>query len=407
MQFTQETVAALDLPSGKSDFIAFDDEMPGYGIRLRAGGKRAWIVQYRASGRQRRETIGDARRVNLKAARAAAQKRFAAVALGGDPQEVKAEARARAAMLVGPQADRYLAGKKPLVRANTYVADHRYLAVYWKPLRSMSVDRITRRLVAARLGEIVHEHGVTAAARARQSLSAFFGWLMREGIADSNPVIGTSDPGSRLKSRDRVLTAGELRAIWKACPETDFGWIVKLLMLTGARRDEIGGLVWSEINLDNGMLTIPGERTKNHHALKLTLPTAAISIINSAPRRAGREFLFGGSGGAFSAWSYSTLQMNARIAELFGSPIDAWRIHDIRRTVATGMADLGVLPHIIEAVLNHRSGHKAGTAGIYNRSGYEPEIKRALAIWADHLSSIVDGTNRKIIPLTSERSMAS
>jgi integrase len=399
MQLSQESIAALDLPAGKSDYIVFDDEMPGFGIRLRAGGKRVWIVQYRASGRQRRETLGDARRVTLKAARAAAQKRFATVALGGDPQEAKAEAKARAAILIGPLADRYLAEKKPVVRTNTYVADHRYLTSYWKALRPMSVDRVNRRIVAARLGEIGQEHGVTAAARARQSLSASFAWLMREGIAEGNPVNGTSDPRSRIKSRDRVLSGAELRAIWQACPETDFGRIIKLLMLTGARRDEIGGLVWSEIDVDRGLLTIPGERTKNHHPLQLALPLAALTIINSAPRRGGREFLFGGSGGAFSAWSYSTLQINARIVETIGSPIAAWRIHDIRRTVATGLAELGIQPHIVEAVLNHRSGHKAGVAGIYNRATYAPEIKRALAIWADHLLSIVEDSKRKIVPL--------
>lgn len=400
MEFTKDTIAALELPNGKTDLIVFDDDLPGFGIRLRAGGKRVWIAQYRANGAQRRETLGDVRKVDLRAARAAAQKRFATVVLGGDPQAAKVEARTRAAVKVGPLVNRYLEKKKPDVRRNTYIADHRYLTNYWKPLHGLAIDSVNRRIVAARLGEIVHEHGKTAAARARQSLSAFFSWLIREGIAESNPVIGTSDPGEGLRARDRVLTDAEMRVIWRACLDNDFGRIIRLLMLTGARRDEIGGLEWSEIDRDQGLLTIPGERTKNHHPLRLTLPAAAMAIIGTAQRLETRTFLFGASGGSFSAWSYSTLQLAARVAEMNQGPILAWRIHDIRRTVATGMAEIGIQPHIIEAVINHRSGHKAGVAGIYNRATYEAEVKRALALWADHLLSIVEGTQRKIVPLT-------
>ena len=392
MEFSKTTIADLGLPAGKSDAIFFDDDLPGFGIRLRASGKRAWIVQYRIDGRSRRESLGDARKVDLNVARAAAKKKFAEVVLGGDPAADKAAAKARAAVTFGPLADQYLALKKPKVRKNTYVADNRYLTTYWKPLRSSPIEGITRRIIAARLNQIVAEHGDTAAARARQSLSAFFSWTIREGMVESNPVIGTNDPSSHIDARDRVLTEAELRAIWLACDENDFGWIIRLLMLTAARRDEIGGLQWSELDLDRCLLNIPGSRTKNHHALNLTLPTPAVSILRAAPQREGRDYVFGERGGAFSAWSYATLRLNARIAEQ-GGAIAAWRIHDIRRTVATGMAELGIPPHIIEAILNHQGGHKAGVAGIYNRATYDAEIKRALAVWADHLLAIIE--NRK------------
>jgi integrase len=334
--------------------------------------------------------------------RGAAEKRFAEVTLGRDPQAEKEAARAKATVTVGPLMDRYLALKKSTVRKNTFVADHRYLTGYWKPIRGLPVESVTRRLVAARVSAIITEHGVTAAARARGSLSAFFSWLMGEGVADSNPVIGTNNPMSHIRTRDRVLTDSELRAIWQACGENDFGWIVRILMLTAARRDEIGGLCQSEVDLNKGLLEIPGARTKNHHPLQLTLPPIAISILKSVPRREGRDFFFGGGEGPFGAWSYSTLTLGARIAEMQGGPISAWRIHDIRRTVATGMAELGIQPHIIEAVLNHRSGHKAGVGGIYNRATYEPEIKRALALWADHLLSIVEGTAQKVVALRAK-----
>lgn len=399
MQFTKETITALTLPPDKADYLAWDDDLPGFGIRLRAGGKRVWVCQYRALGRQRRETLGDVRKVDLKAARAAAQRRFAEVTLGGDPQAEKALAKERAALRVGPIVDKYLERQKGRVRPNTYVADYRYLKTYWRNLHGLSMDAVSRRSVASRLSEILTEHGVTAAARARGSLNAFFAWAMCEGLAEQNPVIGTAKGADHERTRDRVLSAAELKAIWLSCLEDDFGRIVRMLMLTAARRDEIGGLRWSEVNLDVGTLEIPGTRTKNHHPLRLTLPAAAVDILRSAPRREGRDLIFGGGPGPYGAWSYATLMLRARIVEAQGASIAPWRLHDLRRTAVTGMAELGVQPHIVETVINHRGGHKSGVAGVYNRATYDTEVKRALAVWADHLLSIVEGAERKVLPL--------
>jgi integrase len=401
MEFTKQTIADLTLPKGKTDAIWFDDAMPGFGIRLRASGKRVWLVQYRAGHKQRRETLGDARRLDLDKARLAAKKRFAAVTLGGDPQAEKAEARVRAKLTLDAVADRYLEFKQPTLRASTYNADKRYLEQHWKPLRGLPMHTITRRDVAARVSEIVKEHGATAAARARSTLSALFAWAMREGVADGNPVIGTNDPLAGKRSRDRVLDEGEIRTIWNACRDDDFGRIIKLLFLTLARREEIGGLRRHEID-QRGVLSIPGARTKNGRPLVLTLPPLAMSILESRACRDGREFVFGGRGGAFSAWSYSTLALNARIADAEGRALVPWRIHDIRRSGATHMAELGVQPHIIEAILNHVSGHKAGPAGIYNRATYQSEVKAALALWADHVRAVVEGSPPKVVSLHSK-----
>jgi integrase len=194
-----------------------------------------------------------------------------------------------------------------------------------------------------------------------------------------------------------VLTNAELRVIWNACQEDDFGRIVKLLILTTCRRDEIGGLRWDEVDADNAMLNIPGTRTKNHHPLNLPLSPMALAIIETAPRHAGWEFVWRRNG--FSVWSYATLALRGRIAAAQGKALAPWRLHDIRRSVATGMADIGVLPHVVEAVLNHRSGHKAGVAGVYNKATYEREMRAALLMWADHLRSIIDGDGRKVVPL--------
>jgi integrase len=113
-------------------------------------------------------------------------------------------------------------------------------------------------------------------------------------------------------------------------------------------------------------------------------------ILSQVPRRNGRELVFGEGTGGFSGWSRSKIRLDRRIAEL-GAAVRLWRLHDIRRTGATGMATLGVQPHVIEAVLNHVSGHKAGVAGIYNRAQYSTEKRQALELWSNHLSGLLEG----------------
>jgi integrase len=398
MELTKDTIADLKLPEGKADAIFFCDSLPGFGVQLRAGGKAVYVAQYRVDGGTRRETLGDVRKIELDAARKAAKQRFAAVTLGRDPQAEKAEAKARATLKLGAVADRYLEAKKDKLRPNTYNAAKLHFMVHWKPLRDRSLDgnnKIGRADVAARLQKIITDHGRRAAAAARRNLSALFGWAMREGLCESNPVAVTNDPAEGLRSRDRVLSDSELRSIWKACQDDDFGRIVRLLAMTGCRREEIGGLLWKEVDLDAGTITIPGTRTKNHRTHKLELPPVALDILGSQPRRHDREFVFGNRGGAFSAWSYSTIALNNRIAAAEGKPLDGWRLHDLRRTLRTGMGKIGVAPHIAELVINRVKG---GVEAIYDRHKYEREIAAALALWADHVMAVVEGRESVVTP---------
>jgi integrase len=231
--------------------------------------------------------------------------------------------------------------------------------------------------------------------RARSALSTMFAWAMGEGLCEANPVVGTNKPPDSTP-RDRVLADGELAAIWTACQDDDFGRIVRLLALTGARRAEIAGMCWSELDLDNGLWSLPKERAKNKRALLLPLPPLALSIIKSVPERVGRDQLFGDrAASGFTDWSHAKQALDQRLA----GKAKAWRLHDLRRTCATRMADLGVQPHVIEAVLNHYGGHRAGVAGVYNRSPYEREMRGALALWANHVATIVEGGEKKIVPL--------
>jgi integrase len=398
MKLTKTSVAALSIPPGKNDHLVWDDDLPGFGVRLR-GNTARWVVQYRVGAQQRRESLGDVRKVEIAAARKIARQRFAQVELGTDPAAERAKARAEAAAVKLTLAEvtrRYLNAKADVVRPNTYVQARLHLEQYWQPLAKKPIDAIKLPDVAARLQELIAERGRTAAARARGNLSALFGWAMREGFCEHNPVMHTNDPAEGIEARDRVLSDLELAIVWRACGDDDFGRIVKLLVLTGCRREEIGGLKWSEIGLDTGVMTIPGSRTKNHKTHLLSLPSLATEILRSAPRREGREFVFGGGSTGFNAWSYSTAALHVRIAQAEGKTLPHWTLHDLRRSCRTGMGKLGIAPHVAERVLNHVKG---GVEAIYDRHRYEGEIKTALAIWADHVLAIVEGRDNKIATL--------
>ncbi|MGZ3323846.1 MAG: integrase arm-type DNA-binding domain-containing protein, partial [Xanthobacteraceae bacterium] len=182
MRFTKASVAALQLPDGKRDHVEWDDELPGFGVRIRAGGSRTWRIQYRFGSRQRSESLGDIRKVGLEDARKIARQRFAQVELGVDPSAQRSASAVAAALTLARAVERYLADKRDTLRPSTYKASERYFAVHWAPLRSHPIGAITRSVVAARLQEIIRAHGRTSAARARGVLSALFGWAMREGL---------------------------------------------------------------------------------------------------------------------------------------------------------------------------------------------------------------------------------
>jgi integrase len=238
----------------------------------------------------------------------------------------------------------------------------------------------------------MREHGSTVAAHARAKLSAFYTWSLAMGIADSNPVVGTVQPEAS-RSRERVLSDRELTAIWRGCGDDPYGRVVRLLMLTGCRRQEVGDIAWDELDLPHGIWTIPGERTKNHKSHMLALPALALSMIEATPRMAERAHLFGTRVGGFCRWSQGKVELDVRCG------VEGWTLHDLRRTVATRLADLGVQPHVVEQLLNHHSGHRSGIAGVYNRSAYEREARAALALWADHISALVEGRKRKVVSL--------
>jgi integrase len=201
-----------------------------------------------------------------------------------------------------------------------------------------------------------------------------------------------------------VLSPLELSAVWQEAGGGDYAAIVKLLILTGQRREEVGGMLWSEIDLDGSIWRIRADRTKNGLPHDLPLSQPAVAILRDREKQERRDLVFGTGDGSFQGWSNAKSALDTRVVKRLRrkdkkAPLAPWRLHDIRRTVATRLADIGVLPHVVEAILNHISGHKAGVAGIYNRASYAAEKRLALDLWAEHVVEAVTGRASSVTPL--------
>lgn len=398
MRLTNQTALALKVPEGKAYLLVFDDDLKGFGLRATAGGSRVWVVQYRNGlGQTKRETLGKVGLLSATEARRVAAERLARVRLGEDLSAKREEERKRAAVTVASKLDEYLDALKPNVREKGLGESTYYLRKGWAPLHKTAVTGVTRAQVAERLVEISRVNGPHAANRARTTLSSFYTWLIQQGVAEANPVVGTRKP-IREERRQRVLSTDELKAILKALPQGDFGRIVRLLLLTAQRRDEVAEMPWAEADLAGGIWHLPAERTKNGLPHDVPLSAPALAILAEAPRIEGRELVFGSGSGGFQGFSRAKARLDK------DSGVKDWRLHDLRRTAATGMGNIGVLPHVVEAVLNHVSGSKAGVAGVYNYALYNPEKRAALDLWAAHLAALDPGI--ELAPADPEAALA-
>jgi integrase len=262
----------------------------------------------------------------------------------------------------------------------------RHLRVHAAPLHGLSVDTIDQRAIAERLGAIEKNSGAVTANRVASSLSAMFAWAMREGRVAANPAASVHKRQER--PRERVLNDVELALIWHALGDDQYGVIVKLLMLSGQRLSEIAALRWDECDFVRNIISLPASRTKNHRPHDIPLTPTMKALLQAQPKREGRATVFG-RGDGYKALGHGKQALDVRIAGLNGNkPIPAWTHHDLRRTAATGMSNIGVQPHVVEAVLNHVSGHKGGVAGIYNKASYFAEKADALARWDGHVRAI-------------------
>ena len=304
--------------------------------------------------------------------------------LGEDVVEKKEKAKATQRLRIGELVKRYLDERQANFRPASYIEQVRYLERYWAPLHKSGIDMVSRREVVVHLDEIAEAHGKGSADRGKDALSAFFSWAIDKGLLENNPAIGIRRRNTN-GARSRVLHETELLDIWQACGGDDYGRIIRLLILTAQRRTEISDLAWSEIDIERSQISLPPERVKNkrHHIIPLS--AVALSIINQIPKRFGRDFLFGDGSRGFVGWSSAKSRFDSRLPAM-----SHWTIHDIRRSVITHLNERGFAqPHIAEAIANHVSGHKAGVAGIYNRSVYGAEKKAALEAWGQHISALL------------------
>jgi len=274
----------------------------------------------------------------------------------------------------------YVEHVQDTLKPRTYIETKRYLEHYLKPLHNLPIGAVERRDVAACLQNIAKTKGNVSADRARSCLSAMFAWAIGEGLAEENPVTGTNRR-SDDEPRTRVLSDAEIAKLWNGLPDSQYGAIVRLLALTGCRRDEIGGLCWQEIDFKERTITLPAERTKNGTEHVVPLSDLALNILESQKRVLGRPFVFGWNANGFTNWRASKDGLNTVLK--FEKP---WTLHDIRRTVRTGLGKLGVAPHIAETVLNHLPPRLTRTYDTYK---YEGEKRAALDAWASHIKLIL------------------
>jgi integrase len=369
----------------KLDGWIWDDRVIGLGARRQRKGVHYYLRYYWQGAQQMRSIGRHGSPWTPDTARVEARRLLGVLATGADPF-----AQPIAAETFGAEVERYLARKSGLLRPRAYVEAVRYLRKHCASLHKLPLSGIDRRTIAQTLGQIETNSGPAARNRGRSALSAMFSWALTEGLIDVNPVQGTAkaDEGG---SRERVLSADELKAVWRALGDDPFSNIVRLLLLSGQRRNEIGHLQWGEIDLAKAQINLPATRVKNGREHSVPLSTQALAIIKEVPHRNSSEFLFGKRG--FNDWDYAKKQLDQRMS------IAPWRLHDLRRSAATYMAELGILPHVIETTLNHVSGHKAGVAGIYNRSKMTDAVLEGLQRWADHLEALVVGPRKQPVPI--------
>ena len=396
---TVKSVEAAKPNPGKRREIP-DGALPGLYLVVQPAGGKSWAVRYRTAGKPRKLTLGAYPRLQLVEAREAARTALRAAAEGRDPAGEKQAAKVEAAVVQS-------------MRFSAVAAD--YIERYAKPRnrswreteafltrtldatdtwQDRDIRSIGRQDVLDALDAVVARGATIHANRLFSALRRFFAWTVERGIIEASPIAALKPPSPEI-SRDRVLSDAELVAAWKAAEEVGypFGPVVQLLILTGQRRSEVLDAEWREFDLDSATWTIPRERAKNDRAHVVPLAPAAVELIDTLPRiGGGKRFLFTTTGDSpFSGVSKATDRLQRFAAGYLPENSNAtlWRLHDLRRTFASGCARLGVPVHVVEKALNHVSGTHSGIVGVYQRHEYGEERRRAMQLWADHLWTLV------------------
>ncbi|TAY91869.1 tyrosine-type recombinase/integrase [Rhizobium ruizarguesonis] len=405
---TVKSVEAMKPGSARREIA--DGGLPGLYLVVQPSGSMSWAIRYRFGGRPRKMTVGNYPLFGLAKARELAGAALRSVAEGKDPGAVKlseAAARSNPSNLVVGQLDQFLTRYvKQRNRESTARETERFVNLYLrKRWQHKLLSDITKREIIDLLDEIAESHPISAN-RVHAILRRFFNWCIERDVIAVSPVANVTAPGE-VVSRDRTLSRDEICLVWRASEKIGwpFGPMVKLLLLTGQRRDEVASAKWSEFDLgaDVPTWTIPKERAKNGKAHVVPLSTAVVQILESLPRVNGDvDFVLTTTGKTgVSGFSRSKALLDAAMMEIakeeagargeadFEPQIAPWRLHDLRRTCASGMAELSQPVHVVEAVLNHKSGSIKGVAAVYNRYEYAEEKRRALVAWSRHVEQLV------------------
>ena len=268
------------------------------------------------------------------------------------------------------------------------------------PWRGRRLSQIGRADIHDLLDGIVARGSPVTANRTLAWLRRMCAWAIERGLIEVSPCAGIRTPAAET-SRDRVLSDDELKAVWQAADtlETPYNAFVKLLILTGARRSEVAGMTWSEIDTASRVWTLPAARAKNATEYQIPLSDSAVQILQALPRIADSDLVFTLSGRVPIRGFHN---VKTRVDALMPAG-PSWTLHDLRRTFASGCARLGIAIHVVEAALNHRSGSIRGIAAIYNRYSYDVEKCAAMAAWARHVEQIVTGETGNIVQLRGGR----
>jgi integrase len=407
-----------------------DGEIRGMYLCVQPTGAKSYVLRYRYAGKPRKLTIGPAE-MGLGEARKLAASARVAIATGRDPAHDKTAGRtaAKEAVREAGRAKRDSVEavvaefiEKHVRRANKPSTAKEYERLLEKeivaPWRGRRLSDISRRDVNRLLDDIVERGAPIGANRILAILRKLCKWAVSREIIEHSPCEGVLARSTETP-RDRVLDDRELRLVWQAADT--LGWpfnaVVKLLVLTGARRSEVAGMAWAEVDLDRKLWSLPASRTKNKRPHALPLPTTAIDILKSLPRienRGGFVFPAGftrqATRGPVSVSGFSAPKRRldraiAKLAEAEGSaPLAQFGFHDLRRSCASGMAKLGVDLHVIERCLNHASGTFGGIVGVYQKHRFEDGMRRAMDAWAAHIERLVTGAEASnVVELATAR----
>ena len=367
-----------------------DAHMPGLYLVVQPSGTRSWAVRYRSNGQTRKHTLGAYPKIDLKSARTLAGAALRAVAQGRDPGREKALERTTLPDSVGAVAKQFVElhcrrSNKPRTIEGTQQLLDLHVLPRW---RKRLIKDITRRDVLDLLDGIVEGGRPVAANRVLTAVRKLFNWAMERDIIASSPCAGVKPPTPE-QSRDRVLSDDELGNVWRAADQLSgpFGVLVKLLILTGQRRDEVARMTWGEVDLDARLWILPKERSKNGQPHDIPLSEPATAILESLPRIGDTFVLTTDGKAAASNYSKNRRRLDARLSP----DMPQWVLHDLRRTAASGMARLGISLPIIEKILNHSSGSFGGIVGVYQRHDFADEKRRALERWGAHVADLVSG----------------